>query len=254
MFEFIFAETRGRVGIMTLNRPDALNALNAKMQLEIIEQALSWDADPDIGSIIIKGNERAFAAGADIRELVAYDAARMRAENKFSDWEDFANLRTPKIAAVSGYALGGGCELALMCNIIIADQTAKFGQPEVKIGCIPGMGGTQRLTRAIGKVRAADMVLTGRIIDASTALDYGLASQILPTDGFDAEVLSIANEIAERAADINALAIDALHAAQEEGLSDGLKTERAIYHGLFGTSSQSEGMAAFLEKRTPKFR
>ncbi|KZK88399.1 putative enoyl-CoA hydratase echA8 [Pseudovibrio sp. Ad46] len=253
MYETIETSVEGRVAIIRFNRPKALNALNSQVLEEVLDAATKYDADPAIGCLILTGNERAFAAGADIAELNVQDYASMYASNFFTGWDRFAALRIPKIAAVSGYALGGGCEVAMMCDIILASDTAKFGQPEVKIGCIPGIGGSQRLTKLVGKARAMDLILTGRMIDAQEAYDMGLISRKIPAD----ELMSVANEtaktIAGYARDITMMARACVNAADENSLENGIRFERQMYHALFGSPAQKEGMAAFLEKRPPNF-
>ena len=253
MYETIETSVEGRVATIRFNRPKALNALNSKVLEEVLDAATKYDADPAIGCLILTGNERAFAAGADIAELNEQDYASMYASNFFTGWDRFAALRIPKIAAVSGYALGGGCEVAMMCDIILASDTAKFGQPEVKIGCIPGIGGSQRLTKLVGKARAMDLILTGRMIDAQEAYDMGLISRKIPAD----ELLSVAKETAETIAgyarDITMMARACVNAADENSLENGIRFERQMYHALFGSPAQQEGMTAFLEKRKPNF-
>ncbi|MGH0002772.1 enoyl-CoA hydratase-related protein [Pseudovibrio ascidiaceicola] len=253
MYETIETSVEGRVATIRFNRPKALNALNSQVLEEVLDVATKYDADPAIGCLILTGNERAFAAGADIAELNVQDYASMYSSNFFTGWDRFAALRIPKIAAVSGYALGGGCEVAMMCDIILASDTARFGQPEVKIGCIPGIGGSQRLTKLVGKARAMDLILTGRMIDAQEAYDMGLISKKIPAD----ELMSVANEtaktIAGYARDITMMARACVNAADENSLENGIRFERQMYHALFGSPAQKEGMAAFLEKRPPKF-
>lgn len=253
MYKTIKTSVEGRVATIQFNRPKALNALNSQVLEEVLDAATKYDTDPAIGCLIITGNERAFAAGADIAELNAQDYASMYASDFFSGWDRFAALRIPKIAAVSGYALGGGCEVAMICDIILASDTAKFGQPEVKIGCIPGIGGSQRLTKRVGKARAMDLILTGRMIDAQEAYDMGLISRKVPAD----QLVSIAKETAETIAgyarDITMMARSCVNAADENSLENGIRFERQMYHALYGSTAQKEGMTAFLEKRPPKF-
>ncbi|KZL25855.1 enoyl-CoA hydratase-related protein [Pseudovibrio sp. Ad37] len=253
MYETIETSVEGRVATIRFNRPKALNALNSQVLEEVLDAATKFDADPAIGCLILTGNERAFAAGADIAELNVQDYASMYASNFFTGWDRFAALRIPKIAVVSGYALGGGCEVAMMCDIILASDTARFGQPEVKIGCIPGIGGSQRLTKLVGKARAMDLILTGRMIDAQEAYDMGLISRKIPAD----ELMAVANEtaktIAGYARDITMMARACVNAADENSLENGIRFERQMYHALFGSPAQKEGMAAFLEKRPPNF-
>lgn len=253
-FETIKVTQSGRVVTIQFNRPDALNALNTKVMEEVLACATSFDSDPDVGCVVLTGNARAFAAGADIAELNAQDYASMYDTAFFAGWDKFAALRTPKLAAVAGYALGGGCEVAMMCDVIIAGASARFGQPEVKIGCIPGIGGTQRLTRLVGRARAMDMILTGRMIGAEEALSMGLVSRVVP----DSDLLQTAHEVAETIAgypkDIVMMARACVNEAEEVGLHAGLRFERQVYHALYGLPAQREGMTAFLEKRPPQFR
>ncbi len=253
MYELIEASTEGRVATIRFNRPKQLNALNTQVMEEVLEAATRFDADENIGCLILTGNERAFAAGADIAELNAQDYTSMQASNFFAGWDCFAALRLPKVAAVSGYALGGGCEVAMMCDVILASESARFGQPEIKIGCIPGIGGTQRLTRLIGRARAMDMILTGRMIQADEALQMGLVSRIVP----DADLQRIASEVAGTIAgyprDIALMAKASVDMAENSTLESGIRFERQMYHALYGLPSQQEGMTAFLEKRDPQF-
>ena len=249
----ILTETRGRVGWITLNRPDALNALNTQVMLDVVDAALAFDADEGIGAIVLTGSERAFAAGADIKEMASKSAAEMTATNHFGDWSRFAAVRTPVIAAVAGFALGGGCEVAMMCDIILAADTARFGQPEVNLGVIPGMGGTQRLVRAIGPYKAAEMILTGRMMDAAEAERAGLVSRVVPAAELLAEASRIADTIASKSLPSLYAATAALDAAGEISLSEGLALERQVFTSLFDTADQKEGMAAFREKRPPRF-
>ena len=253
-YETIKPVVEGRVLTIQLNRPEVLNALNTQMMMEILDCASSHDANPDIGCLVLKGNEHAFAAGADIAELAVQDYASMAQSGFFAPWDQFAKLRTPKLAMVSGYALGGGCELAMMCDVIIAAQSAQFGQPEIKIGCIPGIGGTQRLTRLVGRANAMDMILTGRMIDADEALAIGLVSRVVATDQAEEAVAEIAQKIANYPKDIALMARSCVHQAEEVGLSAGMNYERQTYHSLFGLPAQREGMQAFMEKREPRFR
>jgi enoyl-CoA hydratase len=225
--ETILVEQRGRVGWITLNRPEALNALNSRVAEEVTAAAVAFDADDGVGAIVLTGSPKAFAAGADIKEMEGMSAAQMRETDHFGAWRDFAAVRTPVIAAVSGFALGGGCELAMMCDIILAADTAKFGQPEINLGVIPGMGGTQRLIRAVGYYKAAELVLSGRFMGAEEAERSGLVSRVVPA---------------------------ALDAAMETTLSEGLDHEKQAFAALFDTADQKEGMAAFREKRQPDFR
>lgn len=249
--ETILAETRGRVGWITLNRPEALNALNAQVMREVVAAASAFDVDGGVGAIVLTGSDRAFAAGADIKEMESKSVAEIA--DHFALWEDFAAVRTPVIAAVSGYALGGGCELAMMCDIILAADTAKFGQPEINLAVIPGMGGTQRLTRAIGYYRAADLILTGRTMDAVEAERAGLVSRVVPADHLLGEAEQVAETIASKSLPSVYAAKAALDAALETPLAEGLRAENRVFSALFDTTDQKEGMAAFREKRSPSF-
>ena len=253
MFETIETSTQGRVATIRFNRPDQLNALNTQVMEEVLAAASGFEANPDICCLILTGNGRAFAAGADIGELAAQTYATMQSSDFFAGWDRFAALRIPKIAAVNGYALGGGCEVALMCDLVFASETAKFGQPEIKIGCIPGIGGTQRLTRLIGRVRAMDMILTGRMIDAHEALQIGLVSRLVPSDDLADIAMEAAQMIAGYAPDITQMARSCVNMAEQSSLDAGIRHERQTYHALYGLPAQKEGMAAFLEKRSPKF-
>lgn len=252
-YETIIVEQRGRVGWITLNRPDALNALNGQAMREIVTAAEAFDADRGVGAIVVAGSERAFAAGADIKEMEQKSSVDMVLDDHFGAWGRFAAVRTPVIAAVAGYALGGGCELALMCDIILAADTAQFGQPEITLGVIPGMGGTQRLVRAIGYYKTADLVLTGRRMRADEAERAGLVSRVVPA----ADLLTVAGETAEQIAAKSLPALyaakAALDAALESTLAEGLRLESTVFASLFATEDQKEGMAAFREKRTPDF-
>jgi len=252
-YETILVETRGRVGLITLNRPEALNALNAQLVAELVTAATIFDADRGIGAIVLTGSERAFAAGADIKQMAAHGYMEMYLSDFFAAADRLAAVRTPLIAAVSGYALGGGCELAMICDVLIASETASFGQPEIKLGVIPGIGGSQRLTRAVGKALAMDLILTGRTIDAGEALRAGIAARVVPVDRLLDEALAAAETIAGMSLPIAMLAKEAVNAAYETTLTSGLRFERRIFHSLFATNDQKEGMAAFAEKRDPHF-
>ncbi len=253
-YENIIAEKKGRVGLITLNRPKALNALNAAL-IEELEQALdSFEADDEVGAIVITGNEKAFAAGADIKEMQ---------DKTFIDaylgdfitrgWERIAACRKPVIAAVAGYALGGGCEIAMMCDFILAADNAKFGQPEITLGTMPGAGGTQRLTRLAGKSKAMEMCLTGRMMDADEAERIGLASRIVPVAELAEEALKTAETIAKMSRPAVLMTKEAVNRAYETTLSEGIRFERRLFHATFATEDQKEGMAAFAEKRQPNF-
>ncbi|MCY1315145.1 putative enoyl-CoA hydratase echA8 [compost metagenome] len=243
----------GNVALIRLNRPEQLNALNSSLAAEIVAIVEQFERDTDIGAVVFTGSDRAFAAGADISEMVNKTAEEMIDADFFSEWDRFTACRTPKIAAVNGYALGGGCELMMMCDFAIAGEGAKFGQPEVKIGVIAGMGGTQRMTRLIGRSRSMDMHLTGRMMDASEALSCGLVARVVP----DADVVPTAMEAARQIASYSRSAIhhavDAVRRAEELPLREGLNYERRMFHRLFGSRDQREGMTAFLEKRSPRF-
>ena len=252
-YSTILVEQRGRVGLITLNRPEALNAINAQLLRELLDAATAFDADPGVGAIVITGSERAFAAGADIKEMADKSYLDMYLADVFATGDRLAGIRTPLIAAVSGYALGGGCELAMICDILIASDTAKFGQPEIKLGVIPGIGGSQRLTRAVGKALAMDLVLTGRTIDAAEAQRAGLVARVVPVDRLLDEAMDAAATIAAMSLPIAMLAKEAVNAAFETTLSSGLRFERRVFDSLFATDDQKEGMRAFSEKRDPDF-
>jgi enoyl-CoA hydratase len=249
----ILVEQRGRVGLITLNRPEALNAINSQVLKDLLAAASAFDADLGVGAIVITGSERAFAAGADIKEMADKGYLDMYLDDVFATGDRLTGIRTPLIAAISGYALGGGCELAMMCDILIASDTAKFGQPEIKLGVIPGIGGSQRLTRAVGKALAMDLVLTGRTIDAAEALRAGLVARVVPADRLLDEAMSAAETIAGMSLPVAMLAKESVNAAFETTLSSGLRFERRIFDSLFATDDQKEGMRAFTEKRDPKF-
>ncbi|WP_144794855.1 enoyl-CoA hydratase [Kocuria palustris] len=253
-YDTILVETRGRVGVITLNRPKALNALNAQVLADVLSAARAFDADDGIGAILLTGSEKAFAAGADIKEMSERGFSEMFATDWFGAWQELAQLRTPTIAAVSGYALGGGCELAMLCDLLIAADSATFGQPEINLGVLPGMGGSQRLTRAIGRPKAMDMVLTGRQMDAAEAESAGLVSRVVPADQLLEQAMDIAETIASKSLMATMAAKEAVNAALETPLSQGLISERRLFHSLFATEDQKEGMAAFVEKREPQFR
>lgn len=249
----ILTEVRGRVGWIVLNRPDVLNALSRALTEDVVAAARAFDADPDIGAIVLTGSGRSFAAGADISEVSTTTTLDDFLSDSFRLWSDFAAVRTPVVAAVAGYALGGGCELAMMCDIVVAADTARFGQPEITLGLIPGMGGTQRLVRAIGYAKAADLVLTGRTMDAAEAERAGLVSRVVTAEDLLAEASSIAEAIAAKSLPSIYAAKAALDAALETSLAEGLRVERSAFEALFDTADQKEGMAAFREKRAPAF-
>jgi enoyl-CoA hydratase len=252
--EAVLVERKGRVGVLTINRPKALNALNSAVLVEMLEKAAALDADKDIGCIVITGNERAFAAGADIKEMSEKTYMEMYYTDHFGGWDKLGKMRTPKIAAVNGFALGGGCELAMICDFIIAGDGAKFGQPEIKLGVIPGMGGSQRMAHAVGKAKAMDLILTGRMMDAEEAERSGLVSRIVPADDLLAEALKAAETIASYSKPSTMVAKEAVDRAFEVGLAEGLNYERRTFFALFATEDQTEGMEAFIEKRPPNFK
>ncbi|MFS6529404.1 enoyl-CoA hydratase-related protein [Microbacterium aurugineum] len=253
-YETILVEQRGRVGWITLNRPGALNALNSRLAEEVTAAAVAFDTDDAVGAIVVTGSEKAFAAGADIKEMESMSAAEMLETDHFGVWYDFAAVRTPVIAAVSGFALGGGCELAMMCDIILAADNAKFGQPEINLGVIPGMGGTQRLIRAVGYYKAAELVLSGRFMGAEEAERAGLVSRVVPASELLAEAATLADSIAAKSLPSVYAAKAALDAAMETTLADGLAHEKHAFAALFDTADQKEGMSAFREKRSPDFQ
>jgi enoyl-CoA hydratase len=252
-YETILVARDGRVGTITLNRPKALNALNSRVMVEVTTAAADFDADEGIGAIVVTGSEKAFAAGADIKEMAGLSFAEVFTSDFFALWGKFAATRTPTIAAVAGYALGGGCELAMMCDILIAADTAKFGQPEIKLGVLPGMGGSQRLTRAIGKAKAMDLILTGRTIGAEEAERSGLVSRVVPADRLLDEANEVAATIAGMSRNASRMAKEAVDRAFESTLTEGLLYERRLFHSTFATEDQKEGMAAFSEKRPANF-
>jgi enoyl-CoA hydratase len=252
-YETILVTRAERVGTITLNRPKALNALNSQVMGEVTAAAAEFDADPGIGAIVITGSEKAFAAGADIKEMASLSFSEVFEADFFAAWNKLAAVRTPLIAAVAGYALGGGCELAMMCDLLIAADTAKFGQPEIKLGVLPGMGGSQRLTRAIGKAKAMDLILTGRTIDAEEAERSGLVSRVVPADRLIEEANAVATTISQMSRSAARMAKEAVNRAFESTLAEGLLYERRLFHSAFATDDQTEGMAAFTEKRAPNF-
>jgi enoyl-CoA hydratase len=252
-YETILTETRGRVLLITLNRPKALNAINAQLTREVIRAATEADADPGIGCIVVTGSAKAFAAGADIKEMQHATYAEMYAGDRFADWDRFVAVRTPIIAAVAGYALGGGCELAMMCDIILAADTAQFGQPEIKLGVMPGIGGSQRLTRFVGKAKAMEMCLTGRMMDAAEAERAGLVSRVFAADQLLDEAMKAAETIASMSLPIAMMTKEAVNRSYETTLTEGIRFERRVFHAMFATKDQKEGMAAFVEKRPPRF-
>jgi len=253
-YETILVETRGKVGLITLNRPKALNALNTAMMKEVVAATTAFDANPRIGAMVITGSEKAFAAGADIKEMSQQSYIDMYMQDFFAGWEDMLRVRKPIIAAVSGYALGGGCELAMMCDFIIAAETAKFGQPEITLGVMPGMGGSQRLTRFVGKAKAMDMCLTGRNMDAVEAERCGLVSRVVPPGELIEETLKAAAKIADFSLPAVMMVKEAVNRSYETTLSEGLRFERRVFHSMFALDDQKEGMAAFADKRKAEFR
>jgi len=257
--ECILVETHGdaalRTGLIRLNRPKQMNALNDQLMDELGAALLAFDQDDAIGAIVITGSERAFAAGADISAMAGYSYMDAFLKGHVTrNWETIRQVRKPVIAAVAGFALGGGCELAMMCDIVIAADNARFGQPEIKLGIVPGAGGTQRLPRAIGKAKAMDMVLTGRMMDAAEAERAGLVSRVVPADALLAEALAVGAQLCALGMPSLMLAKDAVNRSFESGLTDGIAYERRIFHSLFGTDDQREGMGAFLDKRKPEFK
>ncbi|TAL56297.1 enoyl-CoA hydratase [Pandoraea sp.] len=254
-YENILVETRGRIGLVTLNRPKALNALNDALMDELGAALSAFDADDGIGCIVLTGSEKAFAAGADIGMMAQYTYMDVfKGEYITRNWEAVRRIRKPVIAAVAGFALGGGCELAMMCDFIIAADSAKFGQPEIKLGIMPGAGGTQRLPRAVSKAKAMDMCLTARFMDAAEAERAGLVSRVVPADKLLDEALGAANAIAEYSLPVVMMVKESVNRAYETTLAEGVHYERRMFHSLFATEDQKEGMAAFLEKRKPAFK
>lgn len=250
----ILTEKRGRVAFITLNRPEALNALNNDTMLEVTQAVQKFDADAEVGAIVITGSDKAFAAGADIKEMSSKTATEMYNADWFAGWDVLTRARTPIIAAVNGYALGGGCELAMMCDFIIAGDKAKFGQPEVNLGVTPGMGGSQRLTRAIGKAKAMEMCLTGRMMAAEEAERSGLVARVVPADELLDSALETAELIASKSFVATSQIKEQVNAVDELSLSQGIQFERRTFHALFSSHDQKEGMAAFVEKRDPDFK
>jgi enoyl-CoA hydratase len=253
-FKTILVETRGRVGLIILNRPQALNALNAEIVGEINEVLERFEADDGIGCIVVTGSEKAFAAGADIKEMQSKSYMQAFKEDFIGQWDRLARCRKPTIAAVAGFALGGGCEVAMMCDFIIAADTAKFGQPEIKLGVMPGAGGTQRLARFVGKAKAMDMCLTGRMMDAAEAERCGLVSRIVPAAQLVDEAVNIATTIADMSLPATMMTKESVNRAFETTLAEGIRFERRVFHSMFATADQKEGMAAFAEKRKPAFK
>jgi enoyl-CoA hydratase len=254
-YEMILVETPAPgVGLVRLNRPSALNALNSQITREVFDALEAFDRDPAIKCCILTGSDKAFAAGADIKEMENTDAVTMLSGGDFTDWSRLSRLRKPLIAAVSGWALGGGCEMAMMCDMIVASETAKFGQPEITIGIMPGAGGTQRLTRAVGKALAMEVMLANRHLTAQEALHYGLANKVAPVESYQAEALALAQKIAAMPAVAAQLIKDSINRAYELSLSESLNYEKRNFYLLFGTEDKAEGMKAFVEKRKPEWK
>ena len=253
-YETLLVETDGPVGVITLNRPDALNALNDKLVTELGQQLDAWERDPAIGCVILTGAGRAFAAGADIKEMRVQSYMDAYGNDFITrNWERAASFRKPLIAAVNGFALGGGCELAMMCDFILASEAAKFGQPEINLGVMPGAGGTQRLTRFVGKSKAMEMCLTGRMMDAAEAERSGLVSRVLPADKLIDEAKAVAQKIASQSRPIAMMTKESVNASYETMLRQGVMFERRLFHSMFATDDQKEGMVVFVEKRPAKF-
>ncbi|HUH95991.1 MAG TPA: enoyl-CoA hydratase-related protein [Anaerolineales bacterium] len=253
-YEFILTETRRRVGLITLNRPQVMNALNHQLVTEVMDALQAFDSDEQIGAMVITGNEKAFAAGADIKELADQSAQHIMESDHVAAYSRVLGIHKPIIAAVSGYALGGGCELAMSCDLIIAAESAKFGQPEITIGVIPGAGGTQRLTRAVGKAIAMEMILNNRTLSAQEAAQFGLVNRVVPVDQFLNEALKLAEEIAARAPIAVRAAKKMINQAYERSLREALREEKQEFYNLFATQDQKEGMKAFVEKRRPDWK
>jgi enoyl-CoA hydratase len=253
-YETILTETRGRVGLITLNRPAALNALNDQLITELNLALDAYEADDGIGAIVVTGSEKAFAAGADIKEMQAKSYIEAYKSDFIASWERITRVRKPVIAAVSGFALGGGCELAMSCDFIIAADTARFGQPEIKLGIMPGAGGSQRLARAVGKSKAMEMCLTGRMMDAAEAERAGLVARVVPAADLLADAVKTAETIAAQSLTAVMMAKDCVNRAFETTLAEGIRYERRTFHAMFATDDQKEGMAAFVEKRKPAFK
>ena len=252
-FDTIITSVEGNVGTLTLNRPDAMNALNQRMMLEVKSVINDWDSNPQLRAIIITGSDKSFAAGADIKEMVDTQFLDALQQNFLNDWTCISNCRTPTIAAVAGYALGGGCEVAMMCDFIICADNAQFGQPEIRIGTLPGLGGTQRLARLVGKAKAMDLCLTGRMMKADEAERSGLVSRVVPLAELQAEAMKAASTIAGYSSAAVLLAKESVDAADNTTLQQGLAAERRAFYALFGTEDQREGMDAFTQKRAPTF-
>jgi enoyl-CoA hydratase len=253
-YQHLIVETKGRVGVIRLNRPPAVNALNAALMSELAAAVDGFEADADIGCMVITGSDKAFAAGADIKEMATKSYMDAFMGNFAATWDRVAHARKPVIAAVAGFALGGGCELAMQCDLIIAADNARFGQPEIKLGVIPGIGGTQRLTRAVGKAKAMDLILTGRMMDAAEAERSNLVARVVPAASLLDEAFKVAETIASMSLPSVLAAKEAVNRAFETSQAEGIRFERRIFHSLFATHDQGEGMHAFVEKRPPKFQ
>jgi enoyl-CoA hydratase len=252
-YSTILLERRERVGIVTLNRPEALNALNLEMMGEVTTACAELDRDQGIGCILLTGSAKAFAAGADIKEMQPHSYQEMYEADWFAGWDALTQVRTPLVAAVAGYALGGGCELAMLCDTILAADTAQFGQPEVKLGVMPGIGGSQRLTRLVGKAKAMDLCLTGRMMDAKEAERAGLVTRVVPAAELLDEALALANTIASMSKPVTMMITESIDRAYETTLTEGVRFERRVFHATFATNDQKEGMTAFIDKRPPQF-
>jgi len=252
-YQNIVIETRGKVGIIRFNRPQALNALNAALIGELTQAVQAFEADAGIACIVVTGSEKSFAAGADIKEMADKSYMDAFMGDFAANWDALARARKPTVAAVAGFALGGGCELAMMCDVVIAADTAKFGQPEIKLGVIPGIGGTQRLTRAVGKAKAMDLCLTGRMMDAAEAERSGLVARVVPAASLMDEAMKVAETIASMSLPTLMIAKESVNRTFETTLAEGIKFERRVFHSLFATADQKEGMAAFVGKRAPRF-
>jgi len=253
-YQNILVETRGKIGIIRLNRPQALNALNAALISELTQAVQAFEADAGIACLLVTGSEKAFAAGADIKEMADKSYMDAFMGDFAANWDALARARKPVVAAVAGFALGGGCELAMMCDVVIAADTAKFGQPEIKLGVIPGIGGTQRLTRAVGKAKAMDLCLTGRMMDAAEAERSGLVARVVPAANLMDEAFKVAETIASMSLPSLMIAKESVNRSFETTLAEGMRFERRVFHSLFATADQKEGMAAFVEKRPAKFK
>lgn len=253
-YENIRVEKRGRVALVTLNRPKALNALNSELIAELNAALALFESDDKVGCVVLTGSEKAFAAGADIKEMSSLSFVEAYKTDFITSWDQVSRFRKPIIAAVAGYALGGGCELAMMCDFILAADNAKFGQPEITLGVMPGAGGTQRLTRFVGKSKAMEMCLTGRMMDAEEAERSGLVSRVVPLDELVDEALKVAEKISDFSLPIAMMTKESVNRAYETTLAEGVRFERRLFHSMFATDDQTEGMAAFVEKRAPQFR